>query len=67
MDSFESNEMDIAAVTGAYGVAAGKSKGDIKWTAMLDIIAWKDLGTQIIRKKKKRIVWLVDDKELAEY
>lgn len=67
MDSFESNEMDIAAVTGAYGVAAVKSQGDIKWTATLDIIAWKDLSSQVIWKEKKRIIWPVDDKELAEY
>jgi hypothetical protein len=67
MNSFERKETDIAAVTGANGVSAGISQGDIKWTAMLSIIAWKDLGTQKILKERKTIVWPVDDKELAEY
>lgn len=55
---FEKEVVEIAAVTGACGVGAGKSGKDVVWSASIGLIAWKELGADAgIVKKEVRLEW----------
>lgn len=61
---FTSDVIEIAAVTGALGVGAGKAGKDIMWTASIELIAWKSLSSnEPVKIEKVRLQWLVDDEE----
>ncbi|MCX7747473.1 MAG: DUF2262 domain-containing protein [Clostridia bacterium] len=61
---FTNDIIEVAAVTGASGVAAGKAGGDILWNASIDLIAWKSLhDNECVVKEELRLEWLVDDEE----
>lgn len=63
-ERFEKDEIEIAVVTGAYGIGSGKAGRDILWTSSIDIVAWKDLNEdQSIREEEIRLEWLVDEEE----
>lgn len=61
---FTEDVIEVAAVTGASGVGAGKAGGDIMWNASIDLIAWKNLYyNEPVIKEELRLEWLVDDEE----
>ncbi|MGG2015841.1 DUF2262 domain-containing protein [Bacillus sp. S10(2024)] len=64
---FTENVIEVAAVTGASGIGAGKAGSDILWTASINLIAWKDLyNNETVIKEGLRLEWLVDDEELKQ-
>lgn len=66
-NKFSKNIVEVAAVTGASGVSAGKSGEDTMWTASIDLIAWKELNNNdSVIKKEVRMQWLVTDHELQK-
>ncbi|MGE6260077.1 DUF2262 domain-containing protein [Heyndrickxia sporothermodurans] len=61
---FAENIIEVAAVTGASGIGAGKAGGDKLWNASIDLIAWKNLhNIEPIIKEELRLEWLVTDEE----
>lgn len=50
---YEDKVTEIAAVTGSYGIGAGKSGKSQVWTASIKIVAWREGGedAEIIRNK----------------
>jgi hypothetical protein len=61
---FIDDVIEIAAVTGALGVGAGKTDKDIMWTASIELIAWKSLNSnEPVKIEEVRLKWLVDDEE----
>ena len=61
---FAENIIEVAAVTGASGISAGRAGGDMLWTASIHLIAWKNLSnSEPLRKEKVRLEWLVSDEE----
>ncbi|RSD28456.1 DUF2262 domain-containing protein [Mesobacillus subterraneus] len=65
-NAFPKNVVEIAAVTGASGVAASKIGEETMWTASIDLIAWKNLKNDSVVKEHVRLQWLVDDNNLEE-
>lgn len=64
---FTDNVIEVAAVTGASGVSAGKAGGDILWNASIDLIAWKSLhSNEPVKNEGLRLEWLSDDAELKK-
>lgn len=61
---FTDNIIEVAAITGASGVGAGRAGKDIMWSASIKLIAWKNLSiNEPIRKEEIRLEWVVDDEE----
>lgn len=61
---FSQPVMEVAAVTGASGIGAGRAGKDIMWTASIKLIAWKTLGADApVDKEELRLEWLADDEE----
>lgn len=61
---YSDNIIEVAVVTGASGIGAGKVGKDIMWTVSIDLIAWKELyNNEPIMKEELRIEWLADDEE----
>lgn len=61
---FTDYDIQIAAVTGALGVGAGRAGKDIMWTASIELIAWKNLNSgEPVKIEEIRLQWLVDDEE----
>ncbi|MBS4192440.1 DUF2262 domain-containing protein [Bacillus sp. FJAT-49705] len=61
---FTENVIEVAAVTGALGIGAGRAGGDIMWNASINLIAWKNMhSNEPVIKEELRLEWLVDDKE----
>lgn len=64
---FTDNVIEVAAVTGASGVSAGKAGGDILWNASIDLIAWKCVhSNEPVKNEVLRLEWLSDDAELKK-
>ncbi|PEY37733.1 hypothetical protein CN354_11950 [Bacillus cereus] len=64
---FTEDIIEVAAVTGASGVGAGRAGDAILWNASIPLIAWKDLcNNEILIEEKIRIEWLADDAELRQ-
>ncbi|MGE8205419.1 DUF2262 domain-containing protein [Heyndrickxia sp. NPDC080065] len=64
---FTDDVIEVAAVTGASGIGAGKAGGDILWNASIDLIAWKNLhNNEPIKNEELRLEWLVSDEELEK-
>ncbi|MCI0764202.1 DUF2262 domain-containing protein [Bacillus sp. TL12] len=62
---FTKEIIEVAAVTGASGVGAGKAGDAILWGASIPLIAWQDLcNHELIIEEKLRLEWLADDAEL---
>lgn len=62
---FTEEIIEVAAVTGASGVGAGRAGDAILWSASIPLIAWKDLcNHELIIEEKLRLEWLADDAEL---
>lgn len=62
---FTDNIIEIAAVTGALGVGAGRAGKDIMWNASINLIAWKNLSSnEPVKIEEIRLECLVDDEEL---
>ncbi len=62
---FTEEIIEIAAVTGASGVGAGRAGDAILWSASIPLIAWKDLcNDKLIIEEKLRLEWLINDAEL---
>ncbi|WP_028551586.1 DUF2262 domain-containing protein [Paenibacillus sp. UNC451MF] len=63
-ERFSDNIIEVAAVTGASGIGAGRAGGNIMWNASINLIAWNDLSTnEPVKKEELRLEWLVDDEE----
>ncbi|MGY0371979.1 DUF2262 domain-containing protein [Clostridium sp. JNZ J1-5] len=59
---FMNNVIEVAAVTGASGIGAGKVGKDIMWNASIGLIAWKNLSlNEPVKIEDIRLEWLVDD------
>lgn len=55
---YEKEVVEIAAVTGASGVGAGKSGKEVVWSASIELIAWKELGQDSgIEEETVRLEW----------
>lgn len=66
-NKFSKKISEIAAVTGASGVAASKIAEDTMWTASIDVIAWKEFhNNDSVVKKEVRLQWLVNEEELEQ-
>lgn len=64
---FTENVIEVAAVTGASGIGAGKAGDNIMWNASINLIAWKNLyNNETVIKEELRLEWLVDDAELEQ-
>lgn len=62
MSRFSEEVMEIAAVTGASGIGAGRANGNTLWHASIPLIAWMDVTNQeVIHQEELRLEWLVDD------
>lgn len=63
-NKFPEDIIEVAAVTGALGISAGRAGGDIMWKASIDIIAWRKLySNEPVVTEELRLEWLVDDEE----
>lgn len=63
-NKFTEDVIEVAAVTGALGIGAGRAGGDIMWTASINLIYWKNLqNNETVNKEELRLEWLVDDEE----
>ncbi len=59
--------VEVAAVTGASGVSAGRASGNLMWNASINLVAWKYIDkNEAPRIEEMRLGWLVDDKEWEE-
>lgn len=64
---FTKEIIEVAAVTGASGVGAGRAGDAILWGASIPLIAWKDLcSDELIIEEKLRLEWLANDAELKQ-
>lgn len=64
---FTENIIEIAAVTGASGVGAGRAGDAIMWNASIHLIAWKNLySNETVIKEEISLEWLADDAELRQ-
>lgn len=62
--NFAENVIEVAAVTGASGVGAGRAGEDILWHASISLIVWKNLNiNEPVIKEEMQLEWLADDKE----
>lgn len=61
---FSADVIEIATVTGASEVGAGRAGKDIMWTASIKLIAWKNLKkNEPAITEEVRLEWLVADEE----
>lgn len=61
---YSDNIVEIAAITGPLGASASRAGDHELWTASIDLIAWKVLGTDEEAKiEEKRVRWLVDEEQ----
>ncbi|MCM3537751.1 DUF2262 domain-containing protein [Priestia endophytica] len=61
---FTEEVIEIAAVTGALGIGAGRAGNDELWTASIELITWKTLhNNEPVKKEEVRLQWLADDEE----
>ncbi len=66
-ERFSNKIIEVAAVTGASGIGAGRASGNMMWNASINLIAWKYLYTdEPVIKEELRLEWLVDDEEWKE-
>lgn len=64
---FTDDVIEIAAVTGASGVGAGRAAGNTLWQASIPLIGWKKLNSNDpVIKENLRLQWLANDKEFEE-
>ncbi|GGG70345.1 DUF2262 domain-containing protein [Paenibacillus radicis (ex Gao et al. 2016)] len=64
---FSDEIFEVAVVTGAVGVGAGKGGGNVMWHASIDLIGWKNLSrNESVIQEKLRLSWLVDDEGLKQ-
>lgn len=62
---FSAEVLEIAAVTGASEVGAGKAGKDRMWTASIKLISWENLEkNEPAITEEVRLEWLVTDEEL---
>ncbi|MBK1812742.1 DUF2262 domain-containing protein [Clostridium sp. YIM B02505] len=65
---FEDEVFEIAAITGASGVGAGKAPKEELWGASINLVAWKKLDSnEDVVKIVTRLMWLADDEELKNW
>lgn len=65
---FKDEIFEVAAITGALGVGAGKAGGDKLWTASIKLIGWKNLNSSDpVVREEVRLEWLTDDEGLKEW
>ncbi|WP_313800360.1 DUF2262 domain-containing protein [Cytobacillus sp.] len=55
--------IEIAAVTGASGIGAGRAGGAKLWNASIPLIAWKNVLSNETKLEELRLEWQVNDEE----
>ena len=61
---FTGNVIEVAAVTGASGVGAGRAGEVILWHVSIPLVGWKNLNNnEPVIKEELQLEWLADDKE----
>ncbi|MED3572894.1 DUF2262 domain-containing protein [Cytobacillus praedii] len=60
---FTDEVIEIAAVTGALGIGAGRVGGAKLWNASIPLIAWKNILANETRIEELRLEWQVNDEE----
>ncbi|WP_042161473.1 DUF2262 domain-containing protein [Paenibacillus gorillae] len=65
---FSDEIIEVAVVTGANGVGAGKGGGAVMWHASIDLIAWKNLSSdEPASYEKLQLSWIVEDGGLEQF
>lgn len=63
-ERFADTVIEVAAVTGASGIGAGRAGKSVMWNASINLIAWKTVNTnEPVKQEEVRLEWLVDDEE----
>lgn len=60
---FTEDVIEIAAVTGASGIGAGRAGGAKLWNASIPLIAWKNVLSNETKIEELRLEWQVNDEE----
>lgn len=66
---FRDEIIEIAAITGAVGIGAGKAGGAVMWRASISLVAWKELNpsdgssTTDVNQETVSLEWLADDEQ----
>ncbi|WP_102273108.1 DUF2262 domain-containing protein [Cytobacillus massiliigabonensis] len=60
---FTEDVTEIAAVTGASGIGAGRGGGAKLWNASIPLIAWKNVLSNETKIEELRLEWQVNDEE----
>lgn len=60
---FTEEIIEIAAVTGASGIGAGRAGGAKLWNASIPLIAWKNVLSNETKIEELRLEWKVNDEE----
>ncbi|MCZ8519750.1 MULTISPECIES: DUF2262 domain-containing protein [Paenibacillus] len=64
---FDEEIVEIAGVTEACGVGAGKGMGQVMWNPSINLIAWKRIGEdEPLIRDRTRLEWLVSNSELSK-
>ncbi|MGY4761627.1 DUF2262 domain-containing protein [Paenibacillus caseinilyticus] len=64
---FDEEIVEIAGVTEACEVGAGKGMGQVMWNPSINLIAWKRIGEdEPLIRDRTRLEWLVSNSELSK-